>query len=165
MLPWTAPYRDQGGCVAWTVWECSKTWREVGSFSRVAAMLALAILRLPGRCQLGHRRRNHAPRRAYKASGTAKQTRVDIEFSRDPAMNWFLLRGPYRLVIDLPRTEFALDPRSLEATRACLRRSLWRDERRRSRLILTAKKPFKVEKLDIPTSQDDCKWPFRSPSN
>ncbi len=92
-----------------------------------------------------------------RCSGTAKQTRVVIEFSRDPAMNWFLLRAPYRLVIDLPRTEFAFDPDSLKPAGIVTGVRYGEASEGRSRLILTAKKPFKVEKVDIPTPQAEGK--------
>ena len=88
---------------------------------------------------------------SYKVSGTTKQTRVEIEFSRDPAMNWFLLRAPYRLVIDLPQTEFAFDPASLKATGIVAGVRYGEANEGRSRVILTAKKPFKVQKVSIPT--------------
>jgi len=96
---------------------------------------------------------------AYKVSGTAKQTRVDIEFSRDPAMNWFLLRAPYRLVIDLPRTEFAFDPASLKASGIVAGVRYGEANEGRSRVILTAKKPFKVEKVSIPAADAEGKVP------
>ncbi|MGE0280813.1 MAG: N-acetylmuramoyl-L-alanine amidase [Rhizobiaceae bacterium] len=92
-------------------------------------------------------------------SGTTKQTRVDIEFSRDPAMNWFLLRAPYRLVIDLPPTEFAFDPASLKAAGIVAGVRYGEAKEGRSRVILTAKKPFKVEKVSIPVVGADGKVP------
>jgi N-acetylmuramoyl-L-alanine amidase len=95
----------------------------------------------------------------YKVSGTARQTRIDIEFSRDPSMNWFLLRAPYRLVIDLPRTEFAFDPASLKPAGMVASVRYGDSSEGRSRLILTAKKPFKVEKIDIPTAGAGGKVP------
>lgn len=96
---------------------------------------------------------------SYKVSGTTKQTRVDIEFSRDPAMNWFLLRAPYRLVIDLPLTEFAFDPASLKAGGIVASVRYGEADEGRSRVILTAKKPFKVEKVSIPVADADGKVP------
>ena len=35
--------------------------------------------------------------------------------TREPDPKWFLLRGPHRLVIDLPKTKFAIDPKELKA--------------------------------------------------
>ncbi|MGE3364041.1 MAG: N-acetylmuramoyl-L-alanine amidase [Rhizobiaceae bacterium] len=96
---------------------------------------------------------------SFKVSGTTKQTRVDIEFSRDPAMNWFLLRAPYRLVIDLPPTEFAFDPASLKAAGIVAGVRYGEAKEGRSRVILTAKKPFKVEKVSIPVVGADGKVP------
>lgn len=96
---------------------------------------------------------------SYKVEGTAKQTRVDIEFSRDPVMNWFLLRAPYRLVIDLPRTEFAFDPRSLKSAGIVTSVRYGDAGEGRSRVILTSKKPFKVERVHIPAAGVDGKVP------
>ena len=85
----------------------------------------------------------------YKMAGDAAGMRVVINFDAEPDPKWFLLRGPHRLVIDLPKTKFAIDPKALKA------RGLVRNVRyghindSTSRLILEAKGPFVVEKLDI----------------
>ena len=51
----------------------------------------------------------------YKMAGDATQMRVVINFDKEPDPRWFLLRSPYRLVIDLPKTSFAIDPKELKA--------------------------------------------------
>ena len=85
----------------------------------------------------------------YKMAGDAVRMRVVINFDAEPDPRWFLLRSPHRLVIDLPKTDFAIDPRELKA------RGLIRNVRygqindKTSRLILEAKGPFVVDKLDI----------------
>ena len=85
----------------------------------------------------------------YKMAGDAARMRVVMNFDAEPDPKWFLLRGPHRLVIDLPKTKFAIDPKALKA------RGLVRNVRYghindgNSRLILEAKGPFVVEKLDI----------------
>src|SRR6187402_2544337 len=38
----------------------------------------------------------------YKMAGDATRMRVVINFDTEPDPKWFLLRGPHRLVIDLP---------------------------------------------------------------
>ncbi len=48
-------------------------------------------------------------------AGDATHMRVVINFDREPDPKWFLLRGPHRLVIDLPKTKFAIDPKELKA--------------------------------------------------
>ena len=37
--------------------------------------------------------------------------RIVMQFDREPDPKWFLLRGPHRLVIDLPQTAFAVEPK------------------------------------------------------
>ncbi|MCR4266486.1 N-acetylmuramoyl-L-alanine amidase [Nitratireductor sp. ZSWI3] len=50
----------------------------------------------------------------YKMAGDSQYTRIVMHFDRAPEVNWFLLRDPYRLVLDLPAAEFAFDPQELE---------------------------------------------------
>lgn len=85
----------------------------------------------------------------YKMAGDANRARIVIHFDREPEPKWFLLRGPHRLVVDLPVTTFAFDPSSLEARGliAGVRYGLLSEGR--SRLILSTSGPFQVEKLNI----------------
>ena len=63
---------------------------------------------------------------------------------------WFLLRGPHRLVLDLPDTRVRVDAKESEGTWAgevgALRGT---SSAGKSRLILVAKGPFEVERFDI----------------
>jgi N-acetylmuramoyl-L-alanine amidase len=85
----------------------------------------------------------------FKMAGNSTGVRVVLQFDREPNPHWFLLRGPHRLVIDLPETTFVVDPKGLKA------RGLIRNVRygalsgSTSRLVLTAKGPFAVDKLDV----------------
>jgi N-acetylmuramoyl-L-alanine amidase len=85
----------------------------------------------------------------FKMAGDATQMRVVLRFDREPGPKWFLLRGPHRLVIDLPETNLLVDPKSFKA------RGLIRNVRYgalnegASRLILTAKGPFSVDRVDV----------------
>jgi N-acetylmuramoyl-L-alanine amidase len=85
----------------------------------------------------------------YKMAGDASHMRIVMNFDSEPDPKWFLLRGPHRLVIDLPETRFAIDPQDLKA------RGLVKGVRYghlgegSSRLILTTKGPFGVDKLDV----------------
>ena len=54
--------------------------------------------------------------RDYKMAGDATQMRIVMNFDREPDPRWFLLRGPHRLVIDLPDTRFAIDAEDLKAS-------------------------------------------------
>ncbi|HTV68350.1 MAG TPA: N-acetylmuramoyl-L-alanine amidase [Rhizobiaceae bacterium] len=90
----------------------------------------------------------------YRMAGDSSRIRVVLDFDREPEPRWFLLRGPHRVVIDLPETDFRFDPKSLKA------RGLVRNVRYghlsegMSRLILTAKGPFEVEKLDVVRNEE-----------
>jgi N-acetylmuramoyl-L-alanine amidase len=85
----------------------------------------------------------------FKMAGNAVEMRMVLAFDREPSPHWFLLRGPHRLVVDLPDTTFVLDPSSMKP------RGLINNVRYgalnggTSRLILTAKGPFAVDKLDV----------------
>lgn len=108
-----------------------------------AAVLVLLSVAVPasGAAEL------HA--RDYKMAGDAAKTRVVMNFDNEPEPRWFLLRSPHRLVIDLPKTKFALDPKELKA-RGLVSNVRYGDVNdKTSRLILESKGPFVIERLDI----------------
>ena len=85
----------------------------------------------------------------YKMAGDATATRIVMNFDREPEPNWFLLRSPHRLVIDLPETRFGFDALDLKARGLVEGVRYGQIEEGRSRLIVTAKGPFSVAKLEI----------------
>ena len=87
--------------------------------------------------------------RAYKMAGDATRMRVVIQLDRKADPRWFLLRGPHRLVIDLPETNFSVDPRELKARGLIASVRFGNMGEGHSRLILAAKGPFAVERIDI----------------
>jgi N-acetylmuramoyl-L-alanine amidase len=87
--------------------------------------------------------------KAYKMAGDATRMRVVMQFDREPDPKWFLLRGPHRLVIDLPETNFSVDPRELKARGLIAGVRFGNVGEGRSRLILSAKGPFAVERVDV----------------
>jgi N-acetylmuramoyl-L-alanine amidase len=87
--------------------------------------------------------------KAYKMAGDATRMRVVLQFDREPDPKWFLLRGPYRLVIDLPETNFSVDPKDLKARGLISSVRLGNMGEGHSRLILAASGPFAVEKIDV----------------
>jgi N-acetylmuramoyl-L-alanine amidase len=89
----------------------------------------------------------------YKMAGDATRMRIVVNFDREPDVKWFLLRGPNRLVIDLPRTRFALDAKDVKP-RGLVRAVRYGDQGHGSRLILTGKGPFAVDKLDVLKNDD-----------
>lgn len=87
--------------------------------------------------------------KAYKMAGDATGMRVVLQFDREPDPKWFLLRGPHRLVVDLPETNFRVDARELKPRGLVSAVRFGNVGEGRSRLILTAKGPFAVERIDV----------------
>ena len=91
---------------------------------------------------------------SYKMAGDATHMRIVLNFDREPDVRWFLLRGPNRVVIDLPSTVFAINPKDVKP------RGLVKGVRYgelgegASRIILTGKGPFLVDRLDILPNED-----------
>ncbi|RWF65177.1 MAG: AMIN domain-containing protein, partial [Mesorhizobium sp.] len=52
---------------------------------------------------------------SYKMAGDATKMRIVMNFDREPDVKWFLLRGPHRLVVDLPSTKFAINAKDVKA--------------------------------------------------
>lgn len=91
--------------------------------------------------------------KGFKMAGDATRTRVVMQFDAEPDLRWFLLRDPHRLVIELPETRFAFEPKDTKP------RGLIRDVRYgsvggKSRVILAAKGPFAIEQADIVANED-----------
>jgi N-acetylmuramoyl-L-alanine amidase len=82
-------------------------------------------------------------------AGDAIRMRVIMQFDREPDPKWFLLRGPHRLVIDLPETNFSVDRNDLKPRGLISSVRFGNIGEGRSRLILAATGPFTVEKIDI----------------
>ncbi|MDX8480938.1 N-acetylmuramoyl-L-alanine amidase [Mesorhizobium sp. VK24D] len=89
----------------------------------------------------------------YRMAGDATKMRIVMTFDREPDVKWFLLRGPNRIVVDLPRTRFALDAKDVKP-RGLVRAVRYGDQGQGSRLILTGKGPFAVDKLDVLKNDD-----------
>jgi len=113
---------------------------------RACAVLVAAALLLAGTALAAE-----PPLKASRlaVAGDATKVRLVFEFDREPLARWFLLRFPHRVVIDLPKTQFAVDANTLKP------RGLVRDirygqiEDDRSRVIIGSKGPFKVEAFDV----------------
>jgi N-acetylmuramoyl-L-alanine amidase len=86
---------------------------------------------------------------SYKMAGDASRMRVVMQFDSQPDPKWFLLRGPHRLVIDLPETAFSFDPKELKARGLVSNVRYGNIGEGRSRLILAATGPFTVERIDV----------------
>ncbi|MEP9373216.1 N-acetylmuramoyl-L-alanine amidase [Mesorhizobium sp. KR1-2] len=90
----------------------------------------------------------------YKMAGDAVHMRVVINFDREPEPKWLLLRGPHRLVIDIPEASFKLDANELKAKGLIKAVRYGQVGEGMSRLILTAMGPFTVDKVDMLANED-----------
>lgn len=86
---------------------------------------------------------------SYKMTGDGKSQTIEITFDRDPDLNWFLLRGPHRLVVDMASARFIFEPAALKANQMIEKVQYGEVAAGRSRLILSAKGPFLVDKFDL----------------
>ncbi|ODT07975.1 MAG: N-acetylmuramoyl-L-alanine amidase [Mesorhizobium sp. SCN 65-20] len=90
----------------------------------------------------------------YKMAGDAKRVRIVMNFDNEPEPKWFLLRAPHRFVIDLPGSSLALKAEDL-APRGLVKSVRYgASGEGDSRLIVTAKGPFNVEKVDILANEE-----------
>ena len=94
----------------------------------------------------------------YKVAGDATRTRIVVHFDREPDLKWFLLRGPHRLVIDLPETSFRLDPRALRAHGLVAGVRYGQLSEGQARIILSSKGPFVVDRVDVIQNEDAPGW-------
>ncbi|WP_274629563.1 N-acetylmuramoyl-L-alanine amidase [Arvimicrobium flavum] len=91
---------------------------------------------------------------AYKIAGDASRVRIVMQFDREPEPRWFLLRGPHRLVVDLPETTFRLDHADLKPHGLVANARFGAVKGGVSRLVISAKGPFSVEKVDVLPNED-----------
>lgn len=92
--------------------------------------------------------------KGYKMAGDATKMRIVIDFDREPDIKWFLLRGPNRLVLDLANTRFAIGAKDLKPRGLVKGVRLGELGEGVSRLIITGKGPFAVDKLDVLKNED-----------
>lgn len=117
------------------------------------AVLALALLALvvlaPGLAEAGD-----LTARAFKMAGDATRMRIVVQFDAEPNARWFLLRGPNRLVIDLPETKFVFNPKDLRALGLVKSVSYGAVGQEGSRLILATKGAFSIDDADVLANED-----------
>ncbi|MEW9808047.1 N-acetylmuramoyl-L-alanine amidase [Mesorhizobium sp. ZMM04-5] len=114
-------------------------WRALAA----AAFLALVLLltaRAPSFALEAH---------DFKMAGDEARMRVVVNFDSEPEPRWFLLRAPHRLVIDVPGARLAINPGDLKARGLVGNVRYGQVDAKTSRLIIEAKGPFVVDRLDI----------------
>ena len=94
----------------------------------------------------------------YKMAGDATKMRIVVHFDREPQPKWFLLRGPNRLVLDLPDTRLAVEARELKARGLVANVQCGRLDDGTARLVVTGKGPFLVDNLDVMKNEDGPGW-------
>lgn len=85
----------------------------------------------------------------YKMAGDDTRVRLVMQFDKEPDANWFLLRAPYRLAIDIPGARFSIDPDATSARGLITHVRYGLVSEARGRLILRVNGPFAVEAFDI----------------
>lgn len=85
----------------------------------------------------------------FKMAGDASRMRIVVQFDREPDMRWFFLRGPHRLVIDMPEAAFGFDAGELEARGMVTGVRHGNLDQGNSRIIVSFDGPFEIERFDI----------------
>lgn len=89
-----------------------------------------------------------------RIAGDASRARLVIRLDREPDLNWFLLRGPHRLVLDLPETDFTF-ARNAPKARGLVRSIRYGQlDEGRSRIIVAAGGPFEAEDVKVMPNED-----------
>lgn len=90
----------------------------------------------------------------FRMVGDDQRMRVLLHFDDKPDFTWFLLRSPHRLVVDLPKTEFAIDDAVLEGRGlvSSVRYGSMAEEQ--SRIIFTLKSSFSVEDIAVQANEN-----------
>ncbi|WP_413875385.1 N-acetylmuramoyl-L-alanine amidase [Albidovulum sp.] len=118
-------------------------YRILRAFCRVLPLATLFVT------ALAHAGPHAVTAEAFKLAGDATRMRFVLQFDAEPEPKWFLLRGPHRLVIDLPDTGLSLDTADLKPRGLISNVRYGNIEAGVSRLILTAKGPFELERVDV----------------
>ena len=130
-----------------------KVLKSGGLFGWLASLLLFLVccLAVPALAQA-----SEAPIKAfdYRMAGDATKMRIVVDFEREPQPKWFLLRAPNRLVIDLPGTVLALDPKDVKARGLVKNVRYGNVGETTGRLVLTGKGPFLVDSLDVLKNDD-----------
>ena len=82
-------------------------------------------------------------------AGDAVRTRIVLQFDQKPEISWFLLRNPHRLVIDMPRTTFHIDPAQTKPVGLVTEVHYGQIGEQQSRLVVASDGPFKTAGVEI----------------
>lgn len=85
----------------------------------------------------------------YRMAGDAQRMQLTLDFSAEPAPNWFQLRAPHRLVVDLPGTRLSIDPAEAAPRGLVTDVHYGALNETDSRIVIGSGGPFLVEGVDI----------------
>lgn len=85
----------------------------------------------------------------FRIAGDEVKTRVVLDFDKPFEPKWFLLTKPFRVVIDMPKTQFAIDPDMTKGHGLVSIVRYGQFDDGHSRMILGGKKPFAVDNLSV----------------
>ena len=85
----------------------------------------------------------------FRMSGDEVRTRIVLEYDQSFKPRWFLLRKPFRVVVDLPKTIFDVESKETKATGLVSIVRYGQFDDNRSRMILGGDTPFIVDKLAV----------------
>lgn len=91
----------------------------------------------------------------YKMAGDATKMRIVLKFDGEPEPRWFLLRSPHRLVVDLPSAHMKIAASDLKANGLVAGVRYGSTGDGNSRLLISGKGPFMVDRLDVLENEDD----------
>lgn len=90
----------------------------------------------------------------FKMAGDEARTRVVLGFDKSFEPRWFLLRKPFRVVVDIPKTGFAIDPKNTRSRGLVSIVRYGQFDDGHSRLILGGNKPFVVETMKVMKNEE-----------
>lgn len=126
--------------------------RRLGGLRDMAVCLVLAVVFILTILQAASAS-DRLVAQSLKVAGDSARTRIVVQFDREPEFRWLLMRGPHRLVIDLPDTEFRFHipplPKSMltEVQHGNLGEG-------RTRLMMAFDTAFEVKRVDMIANED-----------
>lgn len=91
----------------------------------------------------------------YRMAGDAARMRIVVNFDRDPEFRWFAMKGPHRLVIDMPEAGFFIGEADVAPRGMAAAVDYGNLGQGRSRIIVSFDGPFAVERIDMLANEAD----------
>jgi N-acetylmuramoyl-L-alanine amidase len=120
------------------------------SFSAVFALLAVLMTFLSASQVMADE--NQA--RELRLVGDKSRVRIVLDFQSEPQARWQLLRGPHRLVVDMPQVRLAIDPDDAKARGMVEGIRYGTFDGSTSRLVFAVDGPFTIERFEIAKNEN-----------